>query len=150
MPLTGMTLKNLFRKPATKMYPLQAPQYSSRSKGHVTNIIEDCILCGICEKRCPTHAITVDKAAESWTIDNFNCIQCLSCVRACPKKCLVMEPEYTKAATSKSTQTVTKPALSEAEQAAKAAREQEKQERIAAALAKKAAKQVAEADTANE
>lgn len=114
--LTKMSLRNLFKKPATKMYPVVAPVYTSRSKGHISNAVEDCILCGICEKRCPTHAITVSKPDSSWTIDNFSCIQCLSCVRSCPKKCLTMNPEYTKAATEKSTITVCKPAAEPAPQ----------------------------------
>jgi ech hydrogenase subunit F len=93
--LSKRSLLNLFRKPATKMYPVVAPTYTKMTKGHVTNDISLCILCGICEKKCPTHAITVDKADESWTINPFACIQCLSCVRACPKKSLTMEKKYT-------------------------------------------------------
>jgi ech hydrogenase subunit F len=104
-----MSLRNLFKKPATKMYPVVAPTYTKMSKGHVSCEITDCILCSICEKRCPTHAITVNKPSETWTIDNFSCIQCLSCVRNCPKKCLTMDPEYTKAAVKKSSVTVKKP-----------------------------------------
>ncbi|MDR0347657.1 MAG: 4Fe-4S dicluster domain-containing protein, partial [Coriobacteriales bacterium] len=107
--LTKMSLRNLFKKPATKMYPVVAPTYTQRSKGHVVCEITDCILCGICQKRCPTHAITVSKPDETWTIDNFSCIQCLSCVRNCPKKCLTMNPEYTKPSPTKTTLTRTKP-----------------------------------------
>jgi ech hydrogenase subunit F len=110
------------------------------TKGHVSNEIKDCIFCGICEKRCPTHAITVSKEDESWTIDNFACIQCISCVRSCPKKCLVMEPDYTKPAAEKSVFTIKKPELTPEERAAKEAAEKEKAERIAAAKAAKAAR----------
>ncbi|MDR2587560.1 MAG: 4Fe-4S dicluster domain-containing protein [Coriobacteriales bacterium] len=143
--LTKMSLRNLFKKPATKMYPVVAPTYTSRSKGHVTCDMKECILCNICEKRCPTHAIAVNKPDETWSIDNFSCIQCLSCVRACPKACLTMEPDYTKAAFTKSTVTLHKPELTPEEKAAKEAAEKEKAERIAKAKAAKAARDAAAA-----
>jgi formate hydrogenlyase subunit 6/NADH:ubiquinone oxidoreductase subunit I len=130
-----MSFRNLFKKPATKMYPVVAPVYTSRSKGHVTCEITSCILCGICEKRCPTHAIVVSKEDESWTIDNFSCIQCLSCVRACPKTCLTMAPEYTSPAVAKSVETVRKPELTPEEKAAKQRADKEKADRKAAAKA---------------
>jgi formate hydrogenlyase subunit 6/NADH:ubiquinone oxidoreductase subunit I len=141
--LAKMSLRNLTKKPATKMYPVTAPVYTSRTKGHVTCDMKECILCGICEKRCPTHAITVSKEDETWTIDNFSCIQCITCVRNCPKTCLSMEPEYTTAATEKSSVTLKKPELTPEEKAAKEAAEKEKAERIAAAKAAKAAKDAA-------
>jgi formate hydrogenlyase subunit 6/NADH:ubiquinone oxidoreductase subunit I len=146
--LTKMSFRNLFKKPATKMYPVVTPTYTARTKGHVVCNISDCILCSICEKRCPTHAITVDKPGESWTIDNFSCIQCLSCVRICPRKCLTMEPSYTKAALEKSSVTTKKPELTAEEKAAKAAAEAEKAERIAKAKAAKAARDAAAAEGA--
>ena len=54
-----------------------------------------CILCSICAKRCPTHAIEVDKKARTWAINRFQCVQCGSCVRECPKSCLTMDTAYT-------------------------------------------------------
>ncbi|MDR3315989.1 MAG: 4Fe-4S dicluster domain-containing protein [Coriobacteriales bacterium] len=138
--LTKMSLRNFFKKPATKMYPVVAPTYTKMSKGHVANEIKDCIFCGICENRCPTHAITVSKEDETWTIDNFSCIQCITCVRNCPKKCLTMEPDYTKAAAQKSIITLKKPELTPEERAAKEAADKEKAARIAAAKAAKAAR----------
>jgi ech hydrogenase subunit F len=138
--LTKMSLRNLFKKPATKMYPVVAPTWTSRTKGHVTCDIDVCILCSICEKRCPTHAITVNKAEGYWAIDNFSCIQCVTCVRNCPKECLTMDPTYTQAAMEKSTVTVRKPELTPEEKAAKEAADREKAERVAKARAKAAAR----------
>ncbi len=138
--LTKMSFKNLVKKPATKMYPVVAPTYTKMTKGHIACDIKTCILCGICEKRCPTYAITVNKPDETWTINRFACIQCYSCVRACPKTCLDMKPDYTKAATEMSTVTIKKPELTAEEKAAKEAAEKEKAERIAKAKAAKDAK----------
>jgi formate hydrogenlyase subunit 6/NADH:ubiquinone oxidoreductase subunit I len=109
-----MSLRNAFKKPVTKLYPAEPPRFTARSKGQVQNDIEACIFCGICEKRCPTHALIVNRPNKSWTIDRFSCIQCLSCVRACPKKCLSMSPQYAPAAQEKSTETYQAPNNQEA------------------------------------
>lgn len=100
--LGKMTLKGLFKEPETVQYPAQKKEPPAGLKGHVENNVDDCILCGICAKRCPCGAIQVDKPARTWSIDRFRCVQCGSCVRECPKQCLVMEPTYAAPATIKS------------------------------------------------
>ena len=97
--LGKMTLGGLFKKPETLMYPVETKTPPAGLKGHVVNDVDRCILCGICQKRCPCAAIVVDKPARTWTIDRFRCVQCGSCVRECPKDCLTMEPTYTPPAT---------------------------------------------------
>ena len=99
--LGKMTLSGLFKQPETIQYPVQKKEPPAGLKGHVTNDTGACILCGICQKRCPTGAIVVDKPARTWSIDRFRCVQCGSCVRECPKQCLAMEPTYTPPATEK-------------------------------------------------
>ena len=42
-----------------------------------------CILCGICQKNCPTGAITMD---EYILVDTEKCIGCGTCQKKCPKK----------------------------------------------------------------
>ena len=59
--LGKMTLRSLFSKPETVMYPAQTRFQPEGLKGKVLNDIDTCILCGICEKRCPTAAISVVK-----------------------------------------------------------------------------------------
>jgi len=109
--ITGMTLKNLVSKPVTKRYPFEPQVYTERTRGHVQNNMEKCILCGICEKTCPATALTVEKEARTWTIDRFSCVQCMACVRVCPPRTqsLTMHPEYAPAALSMSAETHTKP-----------------------------------------
>lgn len=106
--LGKMTLGSIFKKPETIQYPTQTKAMPEGLKGHVENDIDACILCGICQKRCPTGAITVDKPAGTWAINRFRCVQCGSCVRECPKSCLRMEPTYAPPATSKSVVVVSK------------------------------------------
>ncbi len=102
--LGKMTLSGLFKQPETVLYPVQVKTPPAGLKGHVENDVTTCILCGICQKRCPADAITVDKAARTWSINRFRCVQCGSCVRECPKQCLTMEPTYASCATSKRTE----------------------------------------------
>lgn len=109
LKLGKMTTRSLFKKSACQMYPVNVREPFDRTKGHVVNNMETCILCGICEKRCPTEAIVVNKAEGTWTIDVFRCIQCRSCVLACPKHSLTMETTYPAAASGKSVSTTRKP-----------------------------------------
>lgn len=90
-----MTLGSLFKKPETLLYPAETKNPPVGLKGHIVNDVDLCILCGICQKTCPCHAIKVEKKERVWDIDPFLCIQCGSCVRACPKSCLHMDPAYT-------------------------------------------------------
>lgn len=95
-----MTLGSLFKKPETTLYPFEKKTPPLGLKGHIHNEVGNCILCSLCQKTCPTSAITVSKANRKWAIDPFRCVQCGSCVRACPKDCLHMLPTYTPVSTS--------------------------------------------------
>lgn len=104
--LGGMTLKSLFSKPETIMYPMQERYKPEGLKGHIAIDVETCILCGICEKTCPCNSIKVDKAANLWSIDRFSCVQCGACWRECPKGSLTMEDTYTPPALEKTIEEV--------------------------------------------
>ncbi len=90
----GILLGNVVKKPATLMYPQVKREWQERTRGHVEIDVENCITCGICAKKCPTSAITVDKANRTWTIQRMACVQCGCCVESCPKTCLVMKNDY--------------------------------------------------------
>lgn len=95
MRFSKVVLKNLISKPATRMYPIKKRASFERTRGHIDIEIDKCIFCGICVKKCPTHAINVEKSQKLWAIERLRCIQCGSCVENCPKKCLSMKNEYT-------------------------------------------------------
>lgn len=99
--LGKMVMRSLFKKPATLMYPVIPREWQERTRGHIENEINDCIFCGICQRKCPTNALIVDKGARSWTIHRMQCIQCSCCVEVCPKKCLTNENTYTTPSTEK-------------------------------------------------
>ncbi|WP_081676075.1 4Fe-4S dicluster domain-containing protein [Butyrivibrio sp. AC2005] len=129
-------IKNLFSKPATRKYPFEPKNYPERTRGHVQNDMDVCVLCGLCSIKCPTHAITVDKAAKTWSIRPMSCIQCRCCVDNCPKKCLSMDTHFTEPGSEKVTKTFkqSEKAIAAQEALMKAAKE-----RAAAAAAAKAA-----------
>ncbi len=94
LKFTKFALKNLFTKPATRAYPAVPARQTPRTRGAVQVNIDDCIFCGLCNRRCPADAIAVDRAAKSWTIKRMSCVQCGNCVQNCPKQCLTMEGAY--------------------------------------------------------
>ena len=87
-------VKNLCKKPATRLYPFVVREPFARTRGNVTNSVESCIFCGLCKMKCPAKAIEVDRAAKSWSIDRLKCVICGRCVEVCPKKCLAMNTKY--------------------------------------------------------
>ncbi len=105
--ISSMVLRSLFKKPATLMYPVVPRKWEERTRGHIGIVVDECIFCGICQRKCPTNAITVDKAKRTWTIERMQCIQCSCCVEVCPKKCLTNENAYTTPDTTKTVDSFT-------------------------------------------
>ncbi|MFA5928760.1 MAG: 4Fe-4S dicluster domain-containing protein [Candidatus Margulisiibacteriota bacterium] len=87
-------IRSLCSKPATLMYPFVLRKYTANARGSISIKISDCIYCGICQKKCPTNAITVYRDNKAWEIDRLKCISCNCCVEVCPKKCLLMDTQY--------------------------------------------------------
>lgn len=99
--IKNMIMRSLFSKPATKMYPIIKNEFTEGTRGRVAVTIDDCIFCGMCQRKCPTGAIAVDKNEKTWDINPLSCITCSYCVEVCPKKCLTMENRYSEPVTSK-------------------------------------------------
>lgn len=111
MKMTQTVLKNLFSKPGTRLYPAVKREPAEATRGKVEVEIEKCIFCGICSRKCPTDAITVDRAEKKWEIERFGCLACGLCVISCPKKCILMEHDYTPPNGEKYTDCYIQPAL---------------------------------------
>ncbi len=105
--LAGMwiTLKNMFRKKFTVMYPYATAPISPRFRGEhalrrYPNGEERCIACKLCEAVCPAQAITIEAAEASdgtrrttrYDIDMVKCIYCGLCEEACPVEAIVEGP----------------------------------------------------------
>ncbi len=113
MNFAGTVLKNLVSKPATKNYPAEPKEYPERTRGHVEIDIQNCIMCGLCQKNCPPNAISVDRAKQTWTIERFDCVQCGYCADNCPKKCLKLVPGYPEPGAVKKQETFEKQKVTE-------------------------------------
>ena len=98
MKLLGEALRNLFRRPFTQKYPKVKPEVPDRLRGKLEHDKVKCIYCGLCEKQCPSDAITVDVKNKIWTHDLGKCLFCAQCEEVChemPKRdAIILTPEY--------------------------------------------------------
>ncbi|MCD8391361.1 MAG: 4Fe-4S binding protein [Firmicutes bacterium] len=141
MKFTRFAMKNLFSKPVTKNYPAEPNVFTERTRGSIAIDIDSCLFCGMCSRKCPSGAITVDRAARTWSINRMGCVQCENCVNTCPKHCLHTEAQYSAPANHKVIDVIQGPPAPP-----KPAPDPEK---IAAAKAAAAAKKAAAAESAN-
>jgi formate hydrogenlyase subunit 6/NADH:ubiquinone oxidoreductase subunit I len=113
--ITRVVLRSLVKKPATYAYPNANRTWHERTRGRVRLEEKDCILCGICAKKCPTDAIKVNREERTWTIERMSCVLCGSCVEFCPKKCLIMANQFATPYTEKTVDVVKVPEAAPAE-----------------------------------
>jgi Na+-translocating ferredoxin:NAD+ oxidoreductase RNF subunit RnfB len=85
--MTKTVVRNLIAGPVTRPYPVVTRPSYPNTRGHVEITIEKCIFCGICQKKCPTQAIVVNRA-QKMDINRFACTACGNCIDNCPKACL--------------------------------------------------------------
>jgi formate hydrogenlyase subunit 6/NADH:ubiquinone oxidoreductase subunit I len=93
----ALILKWVGKKPSTRLFPFEKREAFAGSRGHIEIDINTCTFCTLCQKKCPTGAITVKRAEKIWEIDRLKCIVCGACVDACPKDCIVMKTNYSAA-----------------------------------------------------
>ena len=100
MSMWRSTMRNLFSKPATRLYPSVPANLADDTRGRVVYDMAKCIFCGLCERRCPTNAIIMDKANKRQSVSRARCISCGVCVENCPTDAIEMRPEYAPPATA--------------------------------------------------
>ncbi|HAJ80137.1 MAG TPA: hypothetical protein DCO75_10235 [Fibrobacteres bacterium] len=88
-------------RPATRLYPFVKREPFKGTRGSIEIDIQKCSMCTLCQKKCPTEAITVKRTEKIWEIDRLRCIACNACVDSCPKKCLKMFPQYAPSVTAR-------------------------------------------------
>jgi len=77
-------------KPAAAPAAAPAEPVKPREDGKPVSDPSKCVFCTLCAKKCPAEALTVDRAAKTWTLDEDKCVACGTCADACPKKCIIM------------------------------------------------------------
>ncbi|NBX86250.1 MAG: NADH-quinone oxidoreductase subunit NuoI [Proteobacteria bacterium] len=122
----GITLRMLFAKKFTLMYPFEATPISPRFRGEhalrrYPNGEERCIACKLCEAVCPAQAITIEaepradgsRRTTRYDIDMVKCIYCGLCEEACPVDAIVEGPNMEMAVEDRKTLVYTKVRLLE-------------------------------------
>jgi NADH-quinone oxidoreductase subunit I len=100
------TLRAFFSKPVTLVYPYRKVEIADRGQGlirlRVTQLdpsVYKCTGCGICEKNCPQHCITVvkkegEKQPETYMVNYGLCMFCRICIDVCPFNALQQTQEH--------------------------------------------------------
>jgi formate hydrogenlyase subunit 6/NADH:ubiquinone oxidoreductase subunit I len=86
-------LRSAFRKPATRLYPVERVQPAERFRGRLEFSPLACTGCGLCVKDCPSNAIELtilDRAAKRYVMKYHidRCTYCGQCVVSCKFKCI--------------------------------------------------------------
>jgi NADH-quinone oxidoreductase subunit I len=110
----GVTLRNLFRKPVTIMYPDTPRPYPDRFRGVLALVYEKetgeeaCIGCRLCEYICPPQVIKVEMLksekrnyAKTFTLELYACEFCELCVQVCPTDAIIMLKTFDLATTDR-------------------------------------------------
>jgi NADH-quinone oxidoreductase subunit I len=120
----ALTLKMMFTKPVTILYPEQKRHVYDGFRGRHAFVRdpvtgkEKCIGCMKCANICPAQCITIVKekienklTVVRYDIEALRCIYCAYCVEICPVCALVLTEEYEYSATKRSDLTFNKDKL---------------------------------------
>lgn len=105
----GITIRQFFKPTVTLQYPWESLTMTPRYRGHI-ELVRDpetgthrCIVCGMCQKNCPSNCITVKgekregvkgKVLTEYTLDFTTCSLCGQCVENCKPGALQFSREY--------------------------------------------------------
>lgn len=108
----GVTLKTMFTKPVTVMYPDVKEVPVPRARGVIALDADACTSCMLCARSCPDWCIYIEGHKEEqppkkpggrprskaildrFDIDYALCMYCGICVEVCPFDALFWTPEY--------------------------------------------------------
>lgn len=106
----GITLKNFFQPVVTIQYPYETAPISPRFRGHIELVADPetgepkCIVCGMCQKACPSGCITVaggkredggkGKQLTTYQLDFTKCSLCGQCVESCKPEAIIFSRDY--------------------------------------------------------
>jgi len=105
----AITIKYFFKPVVTLQYPHQTVKMTPLYRGHIDLLWDDakggtrCIVCGSCQKACPSNCITVSgiklEGAKQRTLTTFildftKCSLCGLCVESCAPNAIGFSKEY--------------------------------------------------------
>ena len=92
--MLGQIIKNFFTGYATRLYPFEKREEFENVRGELHINIEKCTFCMVCQKRCPSDAIEIDRKEAIWTLNPSRCILCNICVEDCKFDALYMTSKW--------------------------------------------------------
>lgn len=112
----GITIKAFFQPVVTLQYPRESVKMPPRFRGHI-ELVRDpetgeskCIVCGMCQKNCPTGCISVagekpegskKKVLTKYNLNFTTCSLCGICVESCKPGAITFSKDYNLAGPSK-------------------------------------------------
>ena len=100
MSLLSEAIRMIFKRRFTVKHPKEQLERKN-FRGKIQWDKNKCIWCGLCEKVCPSEAITVKKDKKEIIIDPFSCIFCGLCAEKCPVQAYSFSEEMPEAAERK-------------------------------------------------
>ena len=98
-------LRQLWRKPATQLYPFTPAQIPERFRGQIVFTPDQCVGCNLCQMDCPSGALTIHEVGPKRyeaALDVDRCLFCAQCVDSCNKHSLVATQRFELAALRRS------------------------------------------------
>ncbi len=112
--LSGLkvTMRAMTRRSVTAHYPDALPELPARSRGVIALMEENCTVCMLCARECPSWCIYIDSHKETtppvtvggrershnvldrFAIDFSLCMYCSICIEVCPFDALHWSPEF--------------------------------------------------------
>jgi NADH-quinone oxidoreductase subunit I len=105
----GITFKYMLKPVVTLQYPHESLRMPPRFRGHI-ELLGDvetgepkCVVCGMCQKACPSSCITLagekpegakKKVLTSYVLDFTKCSLCGQCVESCKFEAITFSKEY--------------------------------------------------------
>jgi NADH-quinone oxidoreductase subunit I len=104
----GITIRYFFQPVVTVQYPYQTLPMTPRFRGHIELVKDEetgepkCIVCGMCQKACPSNCITVNgekregvkgKVLTEYILDFTKCSLCGLCVESCTPKAITFSKD---------------------------------------------------------
>jgi NADH-quinone oxidoreductase subunit I len=112
----GITIRYFFKPVVTVQYPHETLPMTPRFRGHI-ELVKDvetgetrCIVCGMCQKACPSNCITVNgekregvkgKVLTEYILDFTKCSLCGLCVESCTPSAITFSKDYNLAGVKK-------------------------------------------------
>ena len=104
--MTGEVFRNLLRKPATERYPSVKPAMPRGFRGRIGFSPDKCTGCKLCERDCPSDAISMVKVGQNTfqaQVDLSKCIYCGQCAESCRRGAIDITQEFELATLDRST-----------------------------------------------